>query len=180
MRQFITSPVSVVPFLLVADCRRTFLFSFFDFCYTVHDRRHEPRLSVSTAQNGFSYGWFSQVTNAHGIVITKLSVVSCRSSTFRPLAFNVNFPPGRLRKWFLTHPPSPSLVSLRRSLFGPSFIYVPVPSLFTVIMEEVLHPFYIFQILAVALWIWDDYIQYAIAIMLITATSTLVECTQTR
>ncbi|PHJ25019.1 cation-transporting [Cystoisospora suis] len=144
---------------------------------TFHDSLMEKNLGKAST----SFAWmFEYRCTRYILEDDRENSRALGSSTFRPLAFNVNFPPGRLRKWFLTHPPCPSLVSLRRSLFGRSFIYVPVPSLFTVIMEEVLHPFYIFQILAVALWIWDSYIQYAVAIMVITATSTLVECTQTR
>ncbi|PFH37536.1 hypothetical protein BESB_039940 [Besnoitia besnoiti] len=102
------------------------------------------------------------------------------SSTFKPLVYDVCFPPEELRRRLLAAPPSADLVRLRRGLFGSSLIRVQVPSLLAFILNDVMHPFYVFQILAIALWIWDDYVQYAVAILLITAVSTVAECVQTR
>ncbi|KEP60060.1 UNVERIFIED_CONTAM: cation-transporting ATPase, putative [Hammondia hammondi] len=102
------------------------------------------------------------------------------SSTFKPLTFNVCFPPDQLRRQFLNSPPTRALVRLRQGLFGSSSIRVEVPSLAALILRDVVHPFYVFQLLAVALWFFDDYVQYAVAILLITSVSTGAECMRTR
>ncbi|KFG47698.1 putative cation-transporting ATPase [Toxoplasma gondii GAB2-2007-GAL-DOM2] len=102
------------------------------------------------------------------------------SSTFKPLTFNVCFPPDQLRRQFLNSPPTRDLVRLRQGLFGSSSIRVEVPSLTALVLRDIVHPFYVFQLLAVALWFFDDYVQYAIAILLITSVSTGAECLRTR
>ncbi|KFH05110.1 putative cation-transporting ATPase, partial [Toxoplasma gondii VAND] len=102
------------------------------------------------------------------------------SSTFKPLTFNVCFPPDQLRRQFLNSPPTRDLVRLRQGLFGSSSIRVEVPSLTALVLRDVVHPFYVFQLLAVALWFFDDYVQYAVAILLITSVSTGAECLRTR
>ena len=51
-------------------------------------------------------------------------------------------------------------VSARQQLYGPNTVTVEVPSYLTLLLEEVLHPFYMFQLCSVTLWLCDDYYYY--------------------
>ncbi|KAM9383997.1 polyamine-transporting ATPase 13A3 [Pholidichthys leucotaenia] len=52
----------------------------------------------------------------------------------------------------------------RRLFFGVNEIAVKVPSVFKLLIKEVLNPFYIFQLFSVILWSADEYYYYAVAI----------------
>ncbi|XP_028284295.1 probable cation-transporting ATPase 13A3 isoform X2 [Parambassis ranga] len=66
---------------------------------------------------------------------------------------------------------SKALQDYRRSFFGENEIAVRVPSLFKLLIKEVLNPFYIFQLFSVILWSVEDYYYYASAIVLMSAIS---------
>ncbi|KAK3533343.1 hypothetical protein QTP70_017177, partial [Hemibagrus guttatus] len=59
----------------------------------------------------------------------------------------------------------------RRLFFGVNEIAVKVPSLFKLLIKEVLNPFYIFQLFSVILWCADEYYYYAMAIMFMSIIS---------
>ncbi|XP_037105129.1 probable cation-transporting ATPase 13A3 isoform X2 [Syngnathus acus] len=59
----------------------------------------------------------------------------------------------------------------RRLFFGLNEIEVKVPSVFKLLIKEVLNPFYIFQLFSVILWSADEYYYYAIAIVLMSLIS---------
>ncbi|XP_056277594.1 polyamine-transporting ATPase 13A3-like isoform X3 [Pseudoliparis swirei] len=59
----------------------------------------------------------------------------------------------------------------RRLFFGVNEIAVRVPSLFKLLMKEVLNPFYIFQFFSVILWSAEDYYYYATAIVFMSVIS---------
>uniref|UniRef100_A0A673CQ00 Polyamine-transporting ATPase 13A3 n=1 Tax=Sphaeramia orbicularis TaxID=375764 RepID=A0A673CQ00_9TELE len=62
--------------------------------------------------------------------------------------------------------------SVRRKLFfGVNEIAVKVPSLFKLLIKEVLNPFYIFQLFSVILWSADEYYYYALAIVIMSVIS---------
>jgi cation-transporting P-type ATPase 13A2 len=66
----------------------------------------------------------------------------------------------------------------RRILFGQNVIDIEGKSLLGLLVDEVLHPFYVFQIASIILWSVDDYYYYAFAIALISVSSivsTLIE-----
>uniref|UniRef100_A0A8D3C937 Polyamine-transporting ATPase 13A3 n=1 Tax=Scophthalmus maximus TaxID=52904 RepID=A0A8D3C937_SCOMX len=69
-----------------------------------------------------------------------------------------------------------SLISLsplvRRLFFGVNEIAVKVPSVFKLLIKEVLNPFYIFQLFSVILWSADEYYYYAVAIVFMSVIST--------
>lgn len=46
---------------------------------------------------------------------------------------------------------------IRTSLFGGNAIDIASRSTFQLLMDEVLHPFYIFQVFSIILWALDDY-----------------------
>ncbi|XP_034035846.1 probable cation-transporting ATPase 13A3 isoform X2 [Thalassophryne amazonica] len=59
----------------------------------------------------------------------------------------------------------------RRLFFGVNKIEVKVPSLFKLLIKEVLNPFYIFQLFSVILWAVDEYYYYAMAIVFMSVIS---------
>ncbi|XP_018422668.1 PREDICTED: probable cation-transporting ATPase 13A3 [Nanorana parkeri] len=59
----------------------------------------------------------------------------------------------------------------RKLFFGINEITVKVPSLFKLLIKEVLNPFYIFQLFSVILWSTDEYYYYASAIVLMSVIS---------
>lgn len=68
----------------------------------------------------------------------------------------------------------------RLTRHGPNKIDVPVKPYYVLFVEEVLHPFYIFQLLSVIIWIADVYYLYAGAVFVISTISVLTSLIQTR
>ncbi|XP_059200493.1 polyamine-transporting ATPase 13A3-like isoform X2 [Centropristis striata] len=66
---------------------------------------------------------------------------------------------------------SKTLQDYRRLFFGENEIAVRVPSLFKLLIKEVLNPFYIFQLFSVILWSAEDYYYYATAIVFMSVIS---------
>ncbi len=68
--------------------------------------------------------------------------------------------------------------SHRDLVFGPNLIDIEQKSVFQLLVDEVFHPFYVFQIASLVLWSLDEYYYYAMAIFLISfgsITTTLIE-----
>lgn len=66
----------------------------------------------------------------------------------------------------------------RQDIFGQNLIEINAKTTPQLLVEEILHPFYIFQIVSIFLWLFDNYYYYAACIIIISATSitsTLVE-----
>ncbi|KAK1344026.1 hypothetical protein QTO34_014584 [Cnephaeus nilssonii] len=61
----------------------------------------------------------------------------------------------------------------RKLLYGINEISVKVPSVFKLLIKEVLNPFYIFQLFSVILWCTDEYYYYALAIVIMSVVSIL-------
>ncbi|KZT40553.1 hypothetical protein SISSUDRAFT_1044071 [Sistotremastrum suecicum HHB10207 ss-3] len=70
----------------------------------------------------------------------------------------------------------------RSILFGPNVIEIEGKSITRLLIDEIIHPFYVFQIASIILWSLDDYYYYAFCIGLISAFSigsTLLETRKT-
>ncbi|EJU04071.1 Ca-transporting ATPase [Dacryopinax primogenitus] len=70
----------------------------------------------------------------------------------------------------------------RQILFGANVIDVKGKSIGALLIDEVLHPFYVFQVASIILWSIDDYYYYAFCIALISLisiTTTLIETKRT-
>ncbi|EWC45057.1 hypothetical protein DRE_06196 [Drechslerella stenobrocha 248] len=70
----------------------------------------------------------------------------------------------------------------RASVFGPNVIDIEEKSTTNLFLDEVFHPFYVFQIASIILWSMDEYYYYATCIFLISVvsiTSTLIETKST-
>jgi len=50
---------------------------------------------------------------------------------------------------------------------------VPVKSIFSLLVQEILNPFYIFQVFAVVLWMLDGYRAYAFCIIVVSSGSVI-------
>ncbi|NXA16522.1 AT132 ATPase, partial [Sapayoa aenigma] len=68
----------------------------------------------------------------------------------------------------------------RRKIYGPNLIEVPVKSYGRMLVEEVLNPFYIFQVFSIVLWVCDAYYYYAACIFLISTISLGLSLYETR
>uniref|UniRef100_A0A672ICM7 P-type ATPase A domain-containing protein n=1 Tax=Salarias fasciatus TaxID=181472 RepID=A0A672ICM7_SALFA len=68
----------------------------------------------------------------------------------------------------------------RRSLYGANLIDVPVKSYMKLLVEEILNPFYVFQVFSVILWTIDTYYIYASIIVFISFISIGISLYETR
>lgn len=68
----------------------------------------------------------------------------------------------------------------RRTKFGSNSIEIEVPSYVKLLVEEVLNPFYVFQIFSIVLWAAEEYYYYAVAIFIITVLSITVSLKKTK
>ncbi|XP_067322392.1 probable cation-transporting ATPase 13A4 [Anolis sagrei] len=60
---------------------------------------------------------------------------------------------------------------LRRTICGSNTIDVEITPIWKLLFKEVLNPFYIFQLFSVCLWLSEDYIEYSVAIILMSLLS---------
>uniref|UniRef100_A0A4W5KGT3 ATPase cation transporting 13A2 n=1 Tax=Hucho hucho TaxID=62062 RepID=A0A4W5KGT3_9TELE len=70
--------------------------------------------------------------------------------------------------------------SFRRKVYGTNLIDVPVKSFMRLLIEEVLNPFYVFQVFSIALWLTDSYYYYAACIVIISLISICVSLYEIR
>jgi cation-transporting ATPase 13A3/4/5 len=57
--------------------------------------------------------------------------------------------------------------------YGPCQLEVPRKSFVRLLVDEVLNPFYLFQVFSMILWFWDGYQKYAYCIFVISAGSVI-------
>ncbi|KAL8454417.1 hypothetical protein Emag_001444 [Eimeria magna] len=106
--------------------------------------------------------------------------ISFEGEAFHPVGFDVSLPPPVLLHAVQQHASCPWLLQRRQELYGPSNLLVECRSLGSLFAAEVLQPFYLCQILAILLWLADDYYCYAIVIAIITAAATVADVLSTR
>lgn len=73
-----------------------------------------------------------------------------------------------------------STFCFRLQLYGPNKIEVEIKSYWRLFVEEVFNPFYMFQAFSVTLWLFDDYISYALCVVSLTLFSSITSLIQTR
>ncbi|KAL5614186.1 hypothetical protein BROUX41_000025 [Berkeleyomyces rouxiae] len=61
--------------------------------------------------------------------------------------------------------------STREQVFGQNLILIDIKPTMQLLVDEVLHPFYVFQIASLVLWSMDEYYYYAFAILLMSVVS---------
>jgi len=64
--------------------------------------------------------------------------------------------------------------------YGHSNIVVPTRTIPSILIHEVLNPFYLFQIFSMILWFWDGYRYYAACILIISVASAITSLFETR
>lgn len=103
------------------------------------------------------------------------------SITFEPIKFECELPFDDLRAKY-TDPNNCYTAQQReyyRLLYGNCEIDVPKKSIMRLLIDEVLNPFYIFQVFAMALWFWDGYAIYATCIGVISTLSVFASLYET-
>lgn len=68
----------------------------------------------------------------------------------------------------------------RQQVFGENTIEIEDKSIASLLVDEVLHPFYVFQVFSVLLWLADDYYYYALCILVISVVSIANSLVETR
>ncbi|XWW96638.1 hypothetical protein V2A60_004615 [Cordyceps javanica] len=69
---------------------------------------------------------------------------------------------------------------IREQIFGPNLIDIEQKSASQLLVDEVLHPFYIFQIASLVLWSMDSYYYYAVCIFVMSLGSIVTTLLETR
>ena len=67
-----------------------------------------------------------------------------------------------------------------RKVYGSNSINAPVPSYLSLLVEEVLNPFYVFQLCSIILWSLDEYVFYAVCILTISLISAIISLVEMR
>lgn len=70
--------------------------------------------------------------------------------------------------------------AVRKVIYGPNVIGIPVKSYPQLLVDEALNPYYGFQAFSIALWLADHYYWYALCILLISAISICLALYKTR
>ncbi|KAG0284884.1 hypothetical protein BGZ96_010787 [Linnemannia gamsii] len=68
----------------------------------------------------------------------------------------------------------------RTMVFGLNLIDVKEKTVGQLLVQEILHPFYVFQVFSMALWFADDYYYYAACIFVISTVSVVTELVETK
>ncbi|KAF9123796.1 hypothetical protein BGW39_008689 [Mortierella sp. 14UC] len=68
----------------------------------------------------------------------------------------------------------------RTMVFGHNLIDVQEKTIGQLLVQEVLHPFYVFQVFSMILWFADDYYYYAACIFVISTVSVITELVETK
>ncbi|XP_054995393.1 polyamine-transporting ATPase 13A2 isoform X2 [Sorex araneus] len=69
---------------------------------------------------------------------------------------------------------------VRKAVYGPNVISIPVKSYLQLLVDEALNPYYGFQAFSIGLWLADHYYWYALCIFLISTLSICVSLYKTR
>ncbi|KAH8582004.1 cation-transporting ATpase 2 with 8 transmembrane domains [Cryptosporidium sp. chipmunk genotype I] len=67
-----------------------------------------------------------------------------------------------------------------QKIFGKCSCDIPIVPILDLIKNEILHPFFIFQVCAVCIWFRNSYVEYAIIIILVTIVSLINSVYETR
>jgi len=102
-----------------------------------------------------------------------------RENTYRPIYFDVKVPHSEIIQKYSQGMQSADEIANNKEIFGNCEIRVPKKGVGKLFLEEMLHPFYIFQIGSCVLWFSDGYTYYAYSILLITIVSLVSSLYQT-
>ena len=99
---------------------------------------------------------------------------------FLPIKFEFNRPYTYIHEHLSKGMRSHAEYDYNYKMFGPCQIEVPYKGVCGIFADEVLSPFYIFQVGSVLLWMFDTYYYYACAIIVMTLISAVAEIIETR
>jgi len=71
-------------------------------------------------------------------------------------------------------------VKYQYNLYGPCELDIKIDSIIHLLKREFNDPFYMFQIFSIVLWLFNDYINYAIIILIITILSIFISVKETK
>ena len=98
---------------------------------------------------------------------------------FEPIVFECNLPYEAIHHRYSQGIDLDSKYQSALLKFGPCNIEVPVKSIPRLLVEEILNPFYIFQVFSMALWFSDGYVYYACCIFVISFISAITSLVDT-
>ena len=103
----------------------------------------------------------------------------CRDDFPAPAAYQVRQPVSAFHE-HLPRGLSEEEVEIRQRLVGCNLVKVPVKPHLVLLVEEVLNPFYVFQVWSVTIWMLDDYFYYALCVACISISSALISLVSNR
>lgn len=109
----------------------------------------------------------------HNLVFNPQSLKFCSVSEWKDLAWES-------AETSLQGVESDEEVTRRVKIFGKNEIDVKAKSTIQLLFDEVLHPFYVFQVASIILWSLDDYLYYAACIFVISTGSAIVTLVETK
>eukprot|EP01112_Ceratiomyxa_fruticulosa_P010807 TRINITY_DN2870_c0_g1_i1.p1 TRINITY_DN2870_c0_g1~~TRINITY_DN2870_c0_g1_i1.p1 ORF type:complete len:1135 (-),score=190.03 TRINITY_DN2870_c0_g1_i1:110-3514(-) len=147
----------------------------------VHKEFSQPAVDYYQANDGVNIVSNSLVEDEIRLIVYRCFryVFFKNYGEFRRINFNVSLPYPELHKTY-NKGLTPQMRSLSRIRFGLNEIDVPVQSIPSLFVNEVLHPFYIFQVLSVTLWMLDEYVVYASTILVTSFISAVSNMLQLR
>lgn len=86
--------------------------------------------------------------------------------SFHRVRFNTSLPYSKIHK--MAEQEAENERDLRELLFGKNSTQVPMKSMIQILLDEILHPFYLFQILILVLWFIERYYIYCITISVVS------------
>jgi cation-transporting ATPase 13A3/4/5 len=105
-------------------------------------------------------------------------VLDDQSDKWTLLEFNTTLPYSVL--YPLLRNSQSSHVEASQQLFGPCGIEVPMPHILELLVKEIAHPFFVFQIFSVIIWCLDAYILLAMIILCLSFLSVIATLVETR
>lgn len=114
------------------------------------------------------------------LLISKQNIISFvnRNSCLFICRFNYQLPFSSLHA--LNYALPNEVYHNRMTLFGSNIIQVQVPSFWKLLVDEVLNPFYCFQLFSVILWFFERYWIYSLAIIVLSISSAVMSVKQTK
>jgi cation-transporting P-type ATPase 13A2 len=137
-----------------------------------------PKINNSPLLTYFKTNVHSQKTKMFEYKLTKY-IYSPIKKNFLCLKFQINCSFDILSRKFLSGL-TEAEVEYQRNIFGDCDQQVRIDSVFTLLLQEIKDPFYIFQFFSVMLWMFNAYVKYAIVIIITTVISLIIAIYEVR
>lgn len=137
-----------------------------------------PKINNSPLLTYFKTNVHSQKTKMFEYKSTKY-IYSPIKKNFLCLKFQINCSFDILSRKFLSGL-TETEVDYQRSIYGHCDLQVKTDSVFTLLLQEIKDPFYVFQFFSVMLWMFNAYVKYAIVIIITTVLSLIIAIYEVR